>query len=280
VKRYRIRHRTGYRFSLPVTLGPHRLRLRPRESHALRIERSTLDIHPSADIAWHFDAAGNSLATAWFDGPTSELTIDSDVTVQQYNLFVPNLADIDAMFRWSRDDAEVLAPYRRSAGERARPDGVAAWLDGLGCGDERLTGTLLRRINETIAGTLSYVTREEEGVQEPDTTLAIGSGSCRDFAALFIEAVRRRGMAARFVTGYLCASTLTESQSTHAWAEVYLPDAGWTGFDPTLGLLAAENHVAVAVARESDQLPPVEGTFSGVAYATMDVDVRVDPLPV
>lgn len=237
-----------------------------------------LEIAPAASITWRFDAEGNSVATACFEGAASELTIDSDVTVQQYHLAAPYLSQPDAALHWSRDDAEVLAPYRHGAGIGAKWDAVAAWLDRLGCGGDRLTVSLLARINEAIAGTLTYVVRHEEGVQQAEATLALGSGACRDFAALFIEAVRRRGMAARFVTGYLCAGSEVEAMATHAWAEVYLSDVGWTGFDPTLGLPVEANHVAVAVSRRPDRVPPVEGSFAGAADATMDIGVRITRL--
>jgi transglutaminase-like putative cysteine protease len=279
VIRYRIQHRAHYRFNVAVRLGPHRLRVRPRESHALRIETSSLTIDPSAAIGWHFDAAGNSVATLSFDRPSHELTIDSDVVVQKTHVAGGQDVDFEQPFRWSREDAELLAPYRETTGASARDDEVTEWLDRLGCGDERLNGQLLKHINETIASTLTCAAQETTGVQRPEATLAAGSGTSRDFAALFIEAVRRCGMAARFVTGYLCSSVPDGSpRTTHAWAEVYLPDSGWIGFDPTTGLVAAEEHVAVAVARRPDQVPPVEGGFGGVADAAMDTDIRISRL--
>jgi transglutaminase-like putative cysteine protease len=126
------------------------------------------------------------------------------------------------------------------------------------------TFVLLDQMNRRIAGQFFYQMREEPGVQAPACTLARNSGSCRDFAAFFMEACRFLGLASRFVSGYLFTSDFdTNNGSTHAWAEVYLPGAGWKGFDPTSGEVVGNRHIATAVARHPEAVPPVAGSFIG-----------------
>jgi transglutaminase-like putative cysteine protease len=138
------------------------------------------------------------------------------------------------------------------------------------------TYTLLQRLTKHIYTTFSYKMREEAGVQTVQETLTLGSGSCRDFALLFMEAVKCLGLASRFVSGYLYAPLMVEEVgSTHAWAEVYIPGPGWKGFDPTIGDLVGSDHIPVAVARLAESVPPISGSFTGDAKSTMDVGVWV-----
>jgi transglutaminase-like putative cysteine protease len=126
---------------------------------------------------------------------------------------------------------------------------------------------------------MSYQVREEPGVQSPTKTLSRGCGSCRDFACLFMEASRRLGLASRFVSGYLHAQPSTvDFGATHAWAEVFLPGAGWKGFDPTIGEIVGTNHIAVAVAMLPESVPPVAGSFVGPPGASLNVGVWVTEL--
>jgi len=137
----------------------------------------------------------------------------------------------------------------------------------------------LQRLCVHIHQTLSYQRREEAGVQSAADTLSHGSGSCRDFANLFMEAARCLGFASRFVSGYLYAPpSMINFGATHAWAEVYLPGAGWKGFDPTIGEIVGSNHIAVAVARLPESVPPVAGSFIGLPGASLDVGVWVSEL--
>lgn len=141
------------------------------------------------------------------------------------------------------------------------------------------TFVVLERICLRIHDSLTYQQREEPGVQHPSETLSLGKGSCRDFATLFMETARNLGLASRFVSGYLNSEiSTTDYGATHAWAEVYLPGAGWKGFDPTVGRLVDTDHIPVAVARLPESVPPVEGSFVGGPGATMDVGVWVSEL--
>ncbi|MFZ2313343.1 MAG: transglutaminase family protein [Methylobacter sp.] len=141
-------------------------------------------------------------------------------------------------------------------------------------------------MNKAIATGFAYQQREEPGVQTPADTLTRRTGSCRDFATLFIEACRSLGLAARFVSGYLYSLTLPQGQgATHAWSEVYLPGAGWKGFDSTSGQVVGNQHITVAVSRHPESVPPVSGSFIASPTANpqspeMTVMVEVTEIPV
>lgn len=283
MRRFRIFHRTYYRFSGMVTLGPHRLLLRPREGHDLRIESSKLELSPKATVRWHRDVEDNSVATAVFTEPTNLLEIASEVVIEQFNEapldFVVDDNATYYPFDYPWADQALLAPYLVRAPAWTE-DAVRTWLARIRKPGEVIqTYALLERITSRIHETLRYRSREEPGVQTPDQTLSVGSGSCRDFAALFMVAARQLGLAARFVSGYLNAPPSPNNfGSTHAWAEVYLPGAGWKGFDPTLGRVAGTDNFPVAVSRDPDAVPPIAGTFTGLPGSSMDVGVWVTEL--
>jgi transglutaminase-like putative cysteine protease len=283
MQRYRILHRTYYNFPAEVQLEPHALRLRPRESHELRIESSSLTITPPATLRWHRDAEDNCVAIATFDAPARQLLFESEVIIQQFNAapldFLIDDGAVDYPFVYPADDRVVLAPYM----EIARDQDATALVDWLATvwtqGERIQTYGLLQRLCVQIQQRFAYRAREAPGVQAPAQTLDLGSGSCRDFACLFMETARQLGLAARFVSGYLQVPlSTTDFGATHAWAEVYLPGAGWKGFDPTLGALAGTQHIAVAVARLPESVPPVAGAYFGPPGATLDVGVWVSPV--
>jgi transglutaminase-like putative cysteine protease len=282
MQRYKIFHRTYYSFSNTVTLEPHTLLLRPREGHELRIESSTLTLTPPATLRWHRDVEDNCVAIARFDSPANQLVIESEVIIQQFNdapldFLVVDYA-INYPFAYTREDWTVLAPYVNAA-EPTSGNQLNDWIANVWSGESIQTYVLLQRLCVHIHQTLLYQLREEPGVQSAAETLSRGSGSCRDFANLFTEAARRLGLAARFVSGYLHAPPSTINfGATHAWSEVYLPGAGWKGFDPTIGEIAGTNHIAVAVARLPKSVPPVAGSFVGIPGASLDVGVWVTEL--
>lgn len=281
MKRLHIKHVTEYVFQTPVTLNPHRLLMRPREDHDVRIESSRLEINPAYKIKWHRDVFDNSLAMVSFLDKSDRLLIASEVTIQHYD---------QAPFDFLMDDYAVRYPFTYALSDQVdlaafqQPiftNDLAAihlWLQQFNCiGSE--TFPLLVRMNHTIGTQFRYLMREEAGVQSPAQTLWQGSGSCRDYATLLIEACRCLGLASRFVSGYLHApATEMGNASTHAWVEIYLPGTGWKGFDPTLGEVTGSQHIAVAVARDPVTVPPVSGSFIGPVSAApkMRVDVQVN----
>jgi len=284
MKRYKILHRTYYNFSAPVELKPHQLRLRPREGHELRIESSNLKITPSASLRWYRDVEDNSVATASFDVTTRQLLIESEVIIQHFvesplDFLVAEYA-IDYPFYYQTEDSIVLIPYMQVV-EQGAIDLLKDWINNFWKSGEKIqTYSLLQRLAIYIQQNLRYQLREEPGVQTVADTLTLGSGSCRDSAYLFMAAARQLGFAARFVSGYLnSAPSSANYGATHAWAEVFLPGAGWKGFDPTIGQVVGTDHIPVAVARLPESVPPVAGAYLGSASSTLDVGVWVTELP-
>jgi transglutaminase-like putative cysteine protease len=283
MQRYKIVHRTYYNFGAVVHLEPHSLLLRPREGHELHIESSALDISPKATLRWHRDAEDNSVAIATFGSPTNQLSIESEVIIQQFNegpldFLVADYA-IDFPFSYRPEDRVLLSPYMSVAQNTAKSM-LADWVAGfLQPGEKIQTYVLLQRLCTHIQRTLSYQRREEPGVQAVAETLSCNTGSCRDFAYLFVEAARYLGLASRFVSGYLHAQpSASDFGATHAWAEVFLPGAGWKGFDPTTGNIVGADHIAVAVAMMPESVPPVAGSYIGPPGASLDVGVWVTEL--
>lgn len=286
MKRYKIVHKTQYNFSGMVLLQPHTLRLRPREGHELRIESSKLDISPPATLRWHRDVEGNSVAIATFIDSTQILTVQSEITIQQYDQLPHDFLVADYAvaypFYYTDEDKVLLSPYMIPPG-MAASNTLTNWINDIWQPGEKIqTFALLLRLNQRIYQTLTYRSREEEGVQSAEQTLSCCSGSCRDSAFLFMAAARQLGFAARFVSGYIYSNATTnslgQSGSTHAWAEVFLPGAGWKGFDPTIGNIVGAEHIAVAVARLPESVPPISGAFHGPPGANMMVNVWVTEL--
>lgn len=284
MKRIRIKHLTEYTFSSQVTLQQHCLLIRPREGHDLRIESSLLNISPAYQIRWSRDVFDNSLAHVNFLQPSDRLTIASEVVIQHYEEaplnFLMDAYAVNYPFSYAQAEWADLAAFQRPVFAQDETQ-VRQWLQQLGFLDgQRNTFEMLTALNQAIYTQFRYQVREEPGVQTPATTLQNGSGSCRDYATLFIEACRSLGLASRFVSGYLHApATEAGNATTHAWAEVYLPGSGWKGFDPTSGLVTGTKHIAVAVARDPEAVPPVAGSFIGLNVAPLlHVNVQVNLL--
>jgi len=282
MRRLKITHLTEYRFFSPVTLQQHRLLLRPREGPDVHIESSTLDIAPACHVKWQRDALDNAAAVVDFQASAQTLTINSEVVIQlsdqsPLDFLVADYA-VNYPFHYSPHDRVDLQPFLQPS-YLDDVEAIRGWLNRLGLEQPTLqTYSLLDQLSRTIAGQFAYTVRDEPGVQSPAQTLAWGSGSCRDFAALFMEACRYLGLASRFVSGYAHATDTEHwSTTTHAWAEVYLPGPGWKGFDPTGGELTGGRHIPVAVSRHPEMVPPVAGSFIGLSGATptLIVDVRV-----
>lgn len=276
-----IHHRTVYRFDRAVTLTPHRLLFVPRSGHDLRIMHQTLVTSPDGVVAWSDDIFGNRIATVTFASPAACLDLDIrirvDQTAPEWPIFQIDPHAHSYPFGYDEDDLIDLGALRTGDGEPA----VAAWVAGFVAGNPTDTLALLKDINAGVLGSVAYRERDEEGTQSPAETLAKASGSCRDIAALFIDGVRHLGIGARAVSGYMFDPLITapEGGSTHAWAEVYLPGAGWITFDPTHRRVGGAYLIPVAVARSNRQIMPVTGGYIGTAgdAAGMTVDVQVKP---
>ena len=282
----RIRHRTTYTYARAVTLLPHRLMLCPRGNYDLKPLTRTLNCSPAASLAWSQDTFGNLIATANFAAPSDRLVIDSQILVEQcaeaWPLFTIAPSAHLHPFTYSAEDRLDLGALLVAAPEDTG-GALSAWIGRFGADQPTDTLSLLQAVNTRINREIGYRRRDEQGTQSPQDTLAIASGSCRDLATLFIEVVRRLGFAARAASGYLYDGTDAAAQhgATHAWAEVYLPCAGWIAFDPTNARMGNANLVPVAVARAIGQIMPITGGYSGAPhdFVDMQVEVRVSEEP-
>lgn len=277
-----VRHVTTYRYSEPVALGQHRMMFRPRESHDLELLRTSLTIVPNPiRLRWLHDVFDNSIAIAEFDGLTSELRFESMVTLEHFETDLPEYPLEDYAktypFHYSDEDMPNLAralasdypgnTVRDWAGQFLNPSGITGTMD------------LLRSMTLGIKEQLRYIRRSEKGVQNPDETLSIRGGSCRDFAVLMIEALRSLGLAARFVSGYIFVPgkerKVASGGATHAWMQTYLPGAGWIDFDPTNSIVGNRNLIRVAVAWSPRHVLPLWGTFEGSTNSFISMEVTV-----
>jgi transglutaminase-like putative cysteine protease len=281
-----IHHKTTYRFNRPVGLGPHRLMLRPRESRDLRLTSHTLAITPVATVTWAHDVAGNAVAMATFTTMTDTLVFDSVAQIQlsaaAWPVFDIAASAIYFPFRYSDDEwtdlgSLTVLQYPDPAGP------LRGWAQSFVRSNPTDTLSLLKDLSVGVAERISYQDREAEGTQSPNQTLNRGWGSCRDFAVLFAEAARSLGFGARIVSGYLHNPNQdrvgsTGAGSTHAWAEVFVPGAGWITFDPTNRSVGGANLIPVALVRDIRQAMPVSGSFAGEtgAFQGMDVEVSVN----
>lgn len=277
-----IRHVTTYRYRKPVAFGEHRLMFRPRDADGQKVTTAHLAISPPpASLDFIEDGFGNQIGVARFSARATELRFESIVDVERSPQADSSLAGARAgTFPVAYDEAE--RPRLLSFLERHCPDpenAVGVWASGfLPAAAPIANFDLLVAITRGIRAGLRYRRREAKGIQAPQETLRLGQGSCRDFAMLMIEAVRSLGFAARFASGYLAASMDDPAGgSTHAWAQVYLPGAGWIDFDPTSGGIGAAGLVTVAVVRDPHHALPLHGTYFGAAadHLAMDVHVRV-----
>lgn len=281
-----IRHETRYAYDRPVRFGTHRLLVRPRDSHAIRIAEASLTFSPRASTRWSFDAYGNSICWLTPTGEADELRIVSDLIIERFPAPLSPLRIEDPRTAmpivYDRDDRAVLAPYLEPVSDD--PDSaLLTWLrTQIGSPGEPALEFLLR-FNAAIHERFDYSTRIEEGTQEPTLTLALGRGACRDLAWLMVEALRRLGFAARFVTGYLYCpaqspNAVRGAGATHAWCEVFLPGLGWTEFDPTNGLAESPDLIPVAVSRTPAEAAPIMGEIIGdPGGSSLFVDVEVSP---
>jgi transglutaminase-like putative cysteine protease len=284
--RLHIEHTTTYAYARPVSFGRHRLVIRPREGHDLRVERMELRIEPAHRLMWIRDVFGNSIALVDGLEPAASLSIVSDIVVERSTPF-PGRALHDPWrvpFPPQYDPLEMTVTdvYRLPSYPEDGP-AVRAWLQEAFRTADPLDaeGTMLG-LCELVRRTVAYRRRSEKGVQTPLQTLTLGSGSCRDLATLMMDAARQLGVSARFASGYFhCAASMAGHASTHAWTEIYLPTLGWRGFDPTIGGAVGLTHVVTGVSSHPRGVMPVAGVFAGTRadFTAMTVSVRTEELP-
>lgn len=293
--RYDITHTTTYRYNQPVTFGLHRIMFRPRDSHDLRVLATDLKVSPDANIRLIQDPHSNSVALVQPLGEASELKIVCSFTIEQVPSALDQLALHPAAeflpFAYSVQDRLDLEHYLRPHHDDPQGELIRWAHQFLQTDAPNSTRDVLARMNAHIGKSLTYAARDEEGTQTPLETLQLGSGSCRDYALLMMEAARRLGVATRFVSGYLYDAALdsraaaaapvatipgpapdgsiatTGAGSTHAWLHAYLPGAGWVAYDPTNNLMGSAQLIRVGVARDPAQAAPISGSWFGDADA-------------
>lgn len=267
-----LSHKTHYAFDKPINLSPHVIRLRPAPHSRTPIEAYSLNIKPDSHfINWQQDPFGNYLARIVFPEKTTELSIEVEVlaelvSINPFDFFVEESAE-KFPFSYSKTLKKELSPYLKISEKGKRLDAFIKLIDLT----PRPINDFLVELNMKIHQYLSYTLRMEPGVQTCAVTLKGKTGSCRDFAWLFVQVLRHLGLAARFVSGYLVqlsadvksldgpSGPAEDFTDLHAWTEVYIPGAGWIGLDATSGLFAAEGHIPLACTPNPESAAPVEG---------------------
>jgi len=288
-----IHHKTEYRYAHPVAFGEHRIMLRPRDGHDLRVLSGDLAIEPQPmRLRWIHDVFGNSVAIATFDERAETLVFTSIATVAHNpaDEFALTADDPAYFYPFLYDDEEFADLVQFITPQYADPQGeLSAWARNfLDPDGPTPTFKILSGMTHGIREAFTYRKRHEHGTKHPLDTLQTRSGTCRDYALFMIEALRRLGIAARFVSGYLCidgdraqgsvggsVGGHVGGGSTHAWVQVYLPSAGWIEFDPTNGIVGTRDLIRVAVARDPRQAIPLHGTYLGSADAFVGMEVSI-----
>ena len=281
-----IHHKTEYRYDRPVAFGEHRIMLRPRDGHDLRVLSNHLEITPQPmSLRWIHDVFGNSVAIATFDERADLLSFVNTATVEHNPAEEYALTPDEAAYFYPfvYDDEEFPDLVQFITPQYGDPQGdLSAWARNF-LDEEGPTPTfkILSEMTHGIRKAFTYRKRHEQGTQHPLDTLQTKSGTCRDYALFMIEALRRLGIAARFVSGYIAtpgdrAHGYVGGGNTHAWVQVYLPSAGWIEFDPTNGIVGTRDLVRVAVARDPRQAIPLHGSYLGSADAFVGMEVAIN----
>jgi uncharacterized protein (DUF2126 family)/transglutaminase-like putative cysteine protease len=297
-----LEHRTSYTFDRLVEVFPHVVRLRPAPHSRTPIEAYSLTVEPADHfVNWQQDAFGNFMARLVFPSRTRSLTINVGLiadlkVINPFDFFIEEYAET-VPFEYPKALAEDLKPYLRPVDEGEEGSGpgelAQAWVKDFsvafggpersdpGWGRGTRTIDFLVALNHAINGDVGYSLRMEPGVQTPDFTLRTGIGSCRDSAWLLVSILRQMGLAARFVSGYLVQLTSdvkaldgpsgpsADFTDLHAWAEVYIPGAGWIGLDATSGLFAGEGHIPLSATPHPASSAPITGATE-MAETTLD----------
>lgn len=275
--RYRVQHTTLYQYDRVVYLERHELRLRPRSDGSQHVLSYVCRVDPEPWLrSESIDAEGNPVTLVWFRSPARELRVATSLEVETlrtnpFDYLLAGERSHRLPMEYGEDLRFALSHYRLPDVEAT----VARFADIAAAEAGYDTLDFLAVLSQRIWATCRVVRREDGPPQLPATTLRQGRGACRDLTVLFMSACRALGLAARFVSGYHPGDAGPDSD-LHAWAEVYLPGGGWRGYDPTLGLAVADQHIALAASADPARTLPVSGTFRGTdARAAMRADIGV-----
>lgn len=277
-----ISHTTCYQYDREVQLLQHLLYLRPRENPLLKVTSSKITIQPDFNIYWMLDDFDNLSAGIHFSKNSSLLEIKSECTVETADIppFQFLIRDYANHFPFAYEPLHQfnLAIYLTPP-DAATQQALTGWLKDRFQNRPSDTVAYISALNQTVFSSLAYQRRDEPGIQSPLETISSKSGTCRDYASLFVASARTLGLAARFVSGYLYDPNLDPDTSgdMHAWAEVFLPGAGWRGIDPTHGLFCDNAYVPVAHAVVAESINPIQGSFYSAmpAEAKLTTEVRI-----
>lgn len=273
----RVQHQLLYSYSEPVMLDPHVLYLHPLSTPFLRVKHFDLQIIPKPTfLIKNLDAENNIQFVTYYQQATSSLAImmEAEVENTQENPFDFIVYPFDSQqipFDYPDQVKSLLQPYLIK--DNITPL-VQEFAQQVLSKAKANTLSFLLQLNQTIFQNFAYEVRDEGIAQSPETTLQLRKGSCRDFVVLYMAVCRTFGLAARLVSGY-SYSNADEPQYLHAWAEVYLPGAGWRGYDPTQNCMAADSHIPLAASASLDNITPVRGVYRGLAQSSLLTLVKI-----
>lgn len=273
--RFQLRHETKYAYGAPVTLGPHVIRLRPRRDPFQIEEAYSLHIDPQpAGFSEGIDAEGNAFTLVWFTGKTSRLSVVADATVRverenPFDYLVLDLTELTLPLRNRADAGDVLGPYLYRS--QPTPE-VNAFAQEIADAVHGETIPFLGELAQRIYARIERQVREYGDPHPAHVTLKTGAGSCRDLAALFMDACRSQNIPARFVSGYWRGAP-DQRHELHAWAEVCVSGGGWRAYDPASGGAVVDAHIPVAAAAQSPNAAPIAGAYFGSATARLETSL-------
>jgi transglutaminase-like putative cysteine protease len=275
---FEIHHRTCYHYSQPVFLEPFTVRLRPRSGADQTLRDYRIEITPvPSGISHCNELYGNNTQTIWFDGLHDNLQIVVNTRVEThrgnpFDFFVTDPSALILPVAYNQNISSALTHYRTRDADHPH---VTAFAHEIMLAANKQTITFLTMLAEAIYHRFEYMLREHGDPWTPEETMKQEKGSCRDFAMLFIDMCRSVGIAARFVSGYCLGDDAANSSDMHAWAEVYLPGAGWRGFDPSRGLSVNDDYIAVAAGQHPLDAAPTFGSFRGNADSSLTAEISL-----
>jgi transglutaminase-like putative cysteine protease len=276
----KVQHKVSYQYSHKVYLEPHKLYLLPRIHENAVIEHYQLNILPKPSVlAKNTDVEGNRQWLCYFEKQTESFEIESNFIINNsyqnpFDFVYFPFERKGLPMKYSATELHILAPYLNTSVQNTTLEYFAR---NLAAQCQWNTTKFLVGLNAKINTEFTYTYREQGQANAAETTLLSQSGSCRDFANLFIACCQIVGLAARFVSGYLYQAG-SQNHNLHAWAEVYLPGGGWRGFDPTQNQAFSQNHITLAASAYPNEINPVIGSFRGNAQAEMLVKLQIEAL--